>query len=219
MFDCLRANKSTSAWGLEARVPFLDQDFMNVAMAIDPAEKMIRKDEGRIEKWIMRRAFDTPENPFLPKHILYRQKEQFSDGVGYSWIDGLKAHAGSQVTDRMLKHAKHVYPYNTPNTKEAYFYRMIFEKHFPQESARMTVPGGPSIACSTAAAIAWDKAWADNLDPSGRAALGVHDAAYSEVTPATTTTTQSSHENVISANSFNNNNPLLGNILQPQGVQ
>jgi asparagine synthase (glutamine-hydrolysing) len=219
MFDCLRANKSTSAWGLEARVPFLDQDFMNIAMAIDPAEKMIRKDEGRIEKWIMRRAFDTPENPFLPKHILYRQKEQFSDGVGYSWIDGLKAHAASQVTDRMLKHAKHVYPYNTPNTKEAYFYRMIFEKHFPQESARMTVPGGPSIACSTAAAIAWDKAWADNLDPSGRAALGVHDAAYSEVTPATTTTTtQSSHENVISANSFNNN-PLLGNILQPQGVQ
>ncbi|CAM6020844.1 unnamed protein product [Sphagnum balticum] len=214
LYDCLRANKSTSAWGLEARVPFLDKDFMTVAMAIDPAEKMIRKDEGRIEKWIMRRAFDTPENPYLPKHILYRQKEQFSDGVGYSWIDGLKAHAAHQVTDQMLKHAKHMYPYNTPNTKEAYFYRMIFEKHFPQESARMTVPGGPSIACSTAAAIAWDKAWADNLDPSGRAALGVHDAAYHPDAPAA----QSNHEKGISANNSFSSNPILGNVLKPQGV-
>jgi asparagine synthase (glutamine-hydrolysing) len=187
LYDCLRANKSTSAWGLEARVPFLDKEFMTVAMAIDPAEKM---------------------------HILYRQKEQFSDGVGYSWIDGLKAHAAHQVTDRMLKHAKHMYPYNTPNTKEAYFYRMIFEKHFPQESARMTVPGGPSIACSTAAAIAWDKAWADNLDPSGRAALGVHDAAYHPDAPAA----QSNHEKGISANNSFSSNPILGNVLKPQGV-
>jgi asparagine synthase (glutamine-hydrolysing) len=180
LYDCQRANKSTSAWGLEARVPFLDKEFMEVAMAIDPAEKMIRKDQGRIEKWVMRKAFDDEENPYLPKHILYRQKEQFSDGVGYSWIDGLKANAENHVSDQMLRHAKHVYPYNTPLTKEAYFYRMIFEKYFPQQSARMTVPGGPSVACSTAAAVAWDKAWAGNLDPSGRAALGVHDSAYTE---------------------------------------
>lgn len=112
------------------------------------------------------------------QHILYRQKEQFSDGVGYSWIDGLKAHAESNVSDQMLKNAKHVYPFNTPLTKEAYYYRMIFEKHFPQQSARMTVPGGPSVACSTAKAVEWDQAWAGNLDPSGRAALGCHDAAY-----------------------------------------
>lgn len=179
LYDCQRANKSTSAWGLEARVPFLDKEFMEVAMAIDPAEKMIRKDQGRIEKWVMRRAFDDEDNPYLPKHILYRQKEQFSDGVGYSWIDGLKDHAANNVSDQMLKHAKHVYPFNTPLTKEAYYYRMLFEKHFPQQSARMTVPGGPSVACSTAAAVEWDKAWAGNLDPSGRAALGCHDDAFS----------------------------------------
>jgi len=178
LFDNLRANKSTSAWGLEARVPFLDRDFVNLAMSIDPAEKMVNKKEGRIEKWIMRKAFDDEENPYLPKHILYRQKEQFSDGVGYSWIDGIKEHAASQVTDQMLANAKHVYPHNTPGTKEGYYYRSIFERCFPQESARLTVPGGPSVACSTAAAIAWDKAWANNLDPSGRAATGVHDSAY-----------------------------------------
>ncbi|XP_024376778.1 asparagine synthetase [glutamine-hydrolyzing] 2 [Physcomitrium patens] len=178
LYDCLRANKSTSAWGLEARVPFLDRDFVNLAMSIDPAEKMINKKEGKIEKWIIRKAFDDEENPYLPKHILYRQKEQFSDGVGYSWIDGLKDHAASQVSDQMLANAKHIYPHNTPGTKEGYYYRMIFERCFPQESARLTVPGGPSVACSTAAAIAWDKAWANNLDPSGRAATGVHDSAY-----------------------------------------
>ncbi|KAG0572274.1 hypothetical protein KC19_VG081000 [Ceratodon purpureus] len=184
LYDNLRANKSTSAWGLEARVPFLDKDFVNLAMSIDPAVKMVNVKEGRIEKWIMRKAFDDEENPYLPKHILYRQKEQFSDGVGYSWIDGLKDHAASQVTDKMLANAKHVYPYNTPNTKEGYYYRMVFERCFPQESARLTVPGGPSVACSTAAAIAWDKAWANNLDPSGRAATGVHDSAYEGDAPA-----------------------------------
>lgn len=178
LFDCLRANKSTSAWGLEARVPFLDKEFLDVAMAIDPQEKMVRPAEGRIEKYIMRKAFDDPENPYLPKHILYRQKEQFSDGVGYSWIDGLKAHAAQMVSDQMLENAPHIFPHNTPTTKEAFFYRTIFEKHFPQNAARLTVPGGPSVACSTAAAIAWDKAWSKNLDPSGRAALGVHVASY-----------------------------------------
>ncbi|KAJ6397935.1 hypothetical protein OIU77_018866 [Salix suchowensis] len=180
LYDCLRANKSTSAWGVEARVPFLDKEFINIAMSIDPEWKMIRPDLGRIEKWVLRNAFDDEKNPYLPKHILYRQKEQFSDGVGYSWIDGLKDHASKQVTDSMLMNASFVYPENTPTTKEAYYYRTIFEKFFPKNSARSTVPGGPSVACSTAKAVEWDAAWSKNLDPSGRAALGVHAAAYEE---------------------------------------
>ncbi|XP_047047781.1 asparagine synthetase [glutamine-hydrolyzing] [Lolium rigidum] len=179
-YDCLRANKSTSAWGLEARVPFLDKEFINEAMSIDPEWKMIRPDLGRIEKWVLRKAFDDEEEPFLPKHILYRQKEQFSDGVGYSWIDGLKAHAESNVTDKMMSNAKFIYPHNTPTTKEAYYYRMIFERFFPQNSAILTVPGGPSIACSTAKAVEWDAQWSGNLDPSGRAAFGVHLSAYEQ---------------------------------------
>ncbi|KAI9195338.1 hypothetical protein LWI28_013984 [Acer negundo] len=179
-YDCLRANKSTSAWGLEARVPFLDKDFINVAMAIDPQFKMINRDEGRIEKWVLRKAFDDEEHPYLPKHILYRQKEQFSDGVGYSWIDGLKSHAATHVTDKMMQNARHIYPHNTPSTKEAYYYRMIFERFFSQNSATLTVPGGASVACSTAKAVEWDASWANNLDPSGRAALGVHLSAYEQ---------------------------------------
>ncbi|KAK8596209.1 hypothetical protein V6N13_000856 [Hibiscus sabdariffa] len=182
-YDCLRANKATSAWGLEARVPFLDKEFINVAMSIDPEAKMIRKDEGRIEKWVLRRAFDDEKHPYLPKHILYRQKEQFSDGVGYSWIDGLKAHAARHVTDKMMVNASNIFPHNTPTTKEAYYYRMIFERFFPQNSARLTVPGGASVACSTAKAVEWDAAWKNNLDPSGRAALGVHLSAYDAETP------------------------------------
>ncbi|KAK9734677.1 hypothetical protein RND81_04G156400 [Saponaria officinalis] len=178
MYDCLRANKATSAWGLEARVPFLDKEFINIAMSIDPEWKMIKPEEGRIEKWILRRAFDDEECPYLPKHILYRQKEQFSDGVGYSWIDGLKSHAEQQVTDKMMEKAAHIFPHNTPTTKEAYYYRMVFEKFFPQNSAKLTVPGGPSVACSTAKAVEWDQAWLKNLDPSGRAAFGVHNSAY-----------------------------------------
>ncbi|KAF5182626.1 Asparagine synthetase protein [Thalictrum thalictroides] len=177
-YDCLRANKSTSAWGLEARVPFLDKEFIDVAMAIDPEWKMIKRDQGRIEKWVLRRAFDDEDHPYLPKHILYRQKEQFSDGVGYSWIDGLKAHAASHVTDKMMRNAKNIFLHNTPTTKEAYYYRMIFERFFPQNSAKLTVPGGPSVACSTAKAVEWDASWSNNLDPSGRAALGVHASAY-----------------------------------------
>ncbi|ONK80894.1 uncharacterized protein A4U43_C01F22930 [Asparagus officinalis] len=180
LYDCLRANKSTSAWGLEARVPFLDKNFLNVAMAIDPEWKMIRPDLRRIEKWILRNAFDDEKNPYLPKHILYRQKEQFSDGVGYSWIDGLKNHANQHVSDAMLMHASFVYPENTPTTKEAYYYRTIFEKFYPKNAARLTVPGGPSVACSTAKAVEWDASWSKNLDPSGRAALGVHADAYKE---------------------------------------
>ncbi|KAL4189732.1 hypothetical protein AMTRI_Chr08g166850 [Amborella trichopoda] len=182
-YDCLRANKSSSAWGLEVRVPFLDKEFINVAMDIDPEWKMIKPDQGRIEKWVLRKAFDDEENPYLPKHILYRQKEQFSDGVGYSWIDGLKEHAATHVTDRMMANAKFVYPHNSPLTKEAYFYRMIFERFFPQNSASLTVPGGASIACSTAKAIEWDAEWSKNLDPSGRAAVGVHASAYDAPMP------------------------------------
>ncbi|CAA0816858.1 Asparagine synthetase [Striga hermonthica] len=184
-YDCLRANKATSAWGLEARVPFLDKEFINVAMSIDPEWKMIKPDEGRIEKWILRRAFDDEERPYLPKHILYRQKEQFSDGVGYSWIDGLKAHAAEHVTDKMMLNAANIFPHNTPNTKEAYYYRMIFERFFPQNSAKLTVPGGASVACSTAKAVSWDKSWSKNLDPSGRAAIGVHESAYKNHIPST----------------------------------
>ncbi|CAL9247316.1 unnamed protein product [Arabidopsis halleri] len=177
-YDCLRANKSTSAFGLEARVPFLDKDFINTAMSLDPESKMIKPEEGRIEKWVLRRAFDDEERPYLPKHILYRQKEQFSDGVGYSWIDGLKDHAAQNVNDKMMSNAAHIFPHNTPNTKEAYYYRMIFERFFPQNSARLTVPGGATVACSTAKAVEWDASWSNNMDPSGRAAIGVHLSAY-----------------------------------------
>uniref|UniRef100_A0A1J3IMU0 Asparagine synthetase [glutamine-hydrolyzing] n=1 Tax=Noccaea caerulescens TaxID=107243 RepID=A0A1J3IMU0_NOCCA len=177
-YDCLRANKATSAFGLEARVPFLDKDFINTAMSLDPESKMIKPEENRIEKWVLRRAFDDEERPYLPKHILYRQKEQFSDGVGYSWIDGLKAHAAENVNDRMMSNAAHIFPHNTPLTKEAYYYRMIFERFFPQNSARLTVPGGATVACSTAKAVEWDASWSNNMDPSGRAAIGVHLSAY-----------------------------------------
>ncbi|KAL0434736.1 UNVERIFIED_CONTAM: Asparagine synthetase [glutamine-hydrolyzing] [Sesamum radiatum] len=140
--------------------------------------RKIKPEQKRIEKWILRRAFDDEKQPYLPKHILYRQKEQFSDGVGYSWIDGLKAHADLHVNDKMMLNAAHIFPHNTPTTKEAYYYRMIFERFFPQNSARLTVPGGASVACSTAKAVEWDAAWSKNLDPSGRAAIGVHNSAY-----------------------------------------
>jgi len=180
-YDCLRANKSTSAWGVEVRPPFLDADFLNVAMGIDPKEKMIFKDvkpgeeRPRMEKYILRKAFDDKTKPFLPDSILWRQKEQFSDGVGYGWIDSLRAHAEKEVTDEQFKMAAHRFPYNTPATKEAYYYRSIFQSLFPQQDAAKTVPGGPSIACSTPAAIEWEKSWKSQLDPSGRSVLGVHE--------------------------------------------
>jgi asparagine synthase (glutamine-hydrolysing) len=177
-YDCLRANKATSAWGLEARVPFLDADFLDVAMNIEAKEKMIDLSKGKMEKYIIRKAFDTPEEPYLPKNILWRQKEQFSDGVGYGWIDSLKDWAEREVTERQMKHAARLFPYNTPQTKEAYLYRSIFQKHFEKEVAAQTVPGGPSIACSTAAAIEWDAAFRASADPSGRAIAGVHVDAY-----------------------------------------
>lgn len=172
-FDCLRANKSTAAWGVEARVPFLDREFLQYAMSIDPQDKLINKAAGRMEKWILRKAFEG----YLPDEVLWRQKEQFSDGVGYSWIDTLKAVAESNVSDAMFAASACRFPDNTPATKEAYYYREIFESHFPQPCAALCVPSGPSIACSTPTAILWDKAFQNAADPSGRAVLGVHNDA------------------------------------------
>lgn len=179
-YDCLRANKAMAAWGIEARVPFLDADFLDHVMHLDTREKMCvdRHDgHGSIEKWPLRKAFDDAEHPFLPDDVLWRQKEQFSDGVGYNWIDGLKAHVETHVTDRQMQHAPHVFPVHTPTTKEGYWYRAIFESHFPQHSAATTVPSSKSIACSTAAALAWDATFASMADPSGRAVVSVHDGA------------------------------------------
>lgn len=175
-YDCLRANKSMMAWGVEPRVPFLDREFLDVAMRFDAAHKMIhRGSDGyqRMEKGVLRAAFDG----HLPDEILWRQKEQFSDGVGYGWIDGLKAHAEGQVSDRELAAAASRFPHNPPQTKEAYYYRSVFEREFPSTAAAATVPGGKSIACSSPAAIAWDAAFANAADPSGRAVAGVHHAA------------------------------------------
>lgn len=180
LFDCLRANKSTSAWGVEARTPFLDADFLDEAMTIDAAEKMVNKSAGRIEKHILRAAFDTPDKPYLPAEILWRQKEQFSDGVGYGWIDSLRDNAALHVSDDMFAHAAFRYPVNTPPTKENYYYRSVFDEHFPQPAAALTVPGGPSIACSTSRAMEWDANFKKRVDCSGRSVSGVHDQAYDE---------------------------------------
>jgi asparagine synthase (glutamine-hydrolysing) len=170
MFDCARANKATSAWGVEARVPFLDKAFMDVAMRLNPADKMCSKE--KMEKWILRKAFDNGE--YLPAEVLWRQKEQFGDGVGYSWIDSIKDHVEQEVLDHQLANAAFRFPTNTPDTKEGYFYRTIFEGYFPQESAAQCVPGGKSIACSTVEALEWDASFKDMADPSGRSVLGVH---------------------------------------------
>ena len=176
-YDCLRANKAMAAWGVEARVPFLDREFLDVAMSLDPHLKMIDLDRGRMEKHHLRRAFDTPHRPYLPDAVLWRQKEQFSDGVGYGWIDALRDHAAERVTDEMFSAAQYRFPHNTPRSKEAYLYRMIFEDHFPQPAAAQGVAAEPSIACSSAVALRWEKEWADRADPSGRA-VGVHDSAW-----------------------------------------
>jgi asparagine synthase (glutamine-hydrolysing) len=174
-YDCLRANKSMMAWGVEARVPFLDVEFLDVAMCLDAEAKRVRPGPNGgacIEKALLREAF----TGYLPEAILWRQKEQFSDGVGYGWIDGLKAHAESRVGDREFAAAALRFPINPPQTKEAYLYRRLFERWFPGPACAMTVPGGKSIACSSPAAIAWDQAFATSADPSGRAVAGVHQA-------------------------------------------
>ncbi|WP_444996979.1 asparagine synthase B [Aliikangiella sp. IMCC44359] len=167
-FDCLRANKAMSAWGVEARVPFLDRCFLDAAMSINPEAKMCGN--GKIEKHILRQAFEG----YLPEEILWRQKEQFSDGVGYSWIDTLKEYATSQISDLEMKRASIDFPINTPDTKEGLLYRKIFASKYRSNSAAATVPGGKSIACSTKEALAWDDSFANNSDPSGRAVAGVH---------------------------------------------
>ena len=172
LYDCLRANKSLAAWGVEGRVPFLDKEFLDVAMRLNPADKMC---PGKtVEKKILREAF----SDMLPESIVWRQKEQFSDGVGYSWIDTLKMMAEESVSDDEMAHADVHFQINPPRNKEEYCYRRIFEKHFPSESAARSVPSVPSVACSTAEALAWDAAFQGKNDPSGRAVAGVHDMAY-----------------------------------------
>ncbi len=173
LYDCLRANKALMAWGIEGRVPFLDKEFMDVAMKVNPEDKMIRKEEGRMEKWILRKAFED----LLPDEVLWRQKEQFSDGVGYLWIDTLKETAENEVSDDMMESAAFRFPVNTPRSKEEYRYRAIFESHFPGEAAAKTVPSVPSVACSTPVALRWDAAFATMNDPSGRA-VNVHQESY-----------------------------------------
>jgi asparagine synthase (glutamine-hydrolysing) len=172
-FDCLRANKSMAAWGIEARVPFLDREFLDVAMRIDPELKMCR--DGRMEKHVLRSAFEG----LIPNEVLWRQKEQFSDGVGYGWIDSLRDLAEREVTDVQFRQAASRFPVNTPLTKEGFLYRAMFEEHFPQADAIATVPGGLTIACSSPTAIAWEAAFAEHADASGRA-VDVHREAYDD---------------------------------------
>ncbi|MBE7632946.1 asparagine synthase B [Tenacibaculum finnmarkense genomovar ulcerans] len=172
MYDCLRANKSLMAWGIEGRVPFLDKEFMDVAMRINPQDKMINGQ--RMEKWVIRKAFED----MLPESVAWRQKEQFSDGVGYSWIDTLKEVVDKEVTDEQLANAKFRFPIQTPTNKEEFYYRTIFEEHFPSDTAALSVPQEASVACSTAIALEWDEAFKNMNEPSGRAIMSVHDDAY-----------------------------------------
>ena len=172
MYDCLRANKSLAAWGIEGRVPFLDKEFLDVAMGMNPVLKMCP--DKTIEKKVVREAFAD----LLPGEVAWRQKEQFSDGVGYSWIDTLKQITASAVSDEQMAHAAERFPINPPQNKEEYYYRSIFAEHFPSDSAARSVPSVPSVACSTAEALAWDASFKNQNDPSGRAVAGVHEQAY-----------------------------------------
>jgi asparagine synthase (glutamine-hydrolysing) len=172
LYDCLRANKSLAAWGVEGRVPFLDKEFLDVAMRLNPEDKMAK--DGKMEKWILRKAFES----YLPESVAWRQKEQFSDGVGYSWIDTLKLVASERVTDEQLANAKYRFPINPPMSKEEYHYRSIFSEHFPSDSAASCVPSVPSVACSTPEALAWDESFKNLNDPSGRSVKNVHVQAY-----------------------------------------
>ena len=177
LYDCLRANKSLMAWGVEGRVPFLDKDFIDIAMGLNPTDKMsIRLPDGkqRIEKWILRKAFED----LLPESICWRQKEQFSDGVGYNWIDTLKRITEEKVSDAEFARRENRFPVNPPKTKEEYYYREIYSRLFPSDSAAKCVPHEAGVACSTAKALEWDAAWKNMDEPSGRAISGVHDKAY-----------------------------------------
>ena len=173
-YDCLRANKSLAAWGIEGRVPFLDKEFIDVAMRINPKDKMINSE--RMEKWVVRKAFED----YLPESVAWRQKEQFSDGVGYSWIDTLKEVVENAITDNQMINAKFRFPLQTPQNKEEFYYRSIFEEHFPSDTASMSVPSVPSVACSTPIALEWDEAFKNQNDPSGRAVAKVHEDSYKE---------------------------------------
>lgn len=172
MYDCLRANKSLAAWGIEGRVPFLDKEFMDVAMRMNPQDKMINGE--RMEKWVLRKAFES----YLPASVAWRQKEQFSDGVGYSWIDTLKKVVAEEVTDEQLANAKYKFPLQTPTNKEEFYYRSIFQEHFPSDAAALCVPQEASVACSTKIALEWDASFKNMNDPSGRAVANVHSDAY-----------------------------------------
>lgn len=170
------------AWGLEARVPFLDRRFMETTLSFNTKQKMCIDEAGqkRVEKWVLRKAFDLPgSSAYLPSNVLWRQKEQFSDGVGYSWIDSLKDHAAQMVTDQQLSTAEHRFPVKTPRTKEAYLFRDMFAKHFGENtSAAETVGWQDSIACSSEVALRWDASFQGRADASGRAVAGVHEDAY-----------------------------------------
>lgn len=174
LYDCLRANKSLAAWGVEGRVPFLDKEFMDIAMTQNPADKMVitqsEDAHRRMEKWILRKAFED----MLPTEIVWRQKEQFSDGVGYGWIDELKAMTSKAVSDADMANAKYRFPVNTPMSKEEYYYRSIFSEHFPSDTSAACVPSVPSVACSTPEALLWDASFQNMNDPSGRAVKSVH---------------------------------------------
>jgi len=174
MYDCLRANKSLAAWGIEGRVPFLDKEFMDVAMRINPEDKMINGE--RMEKWVIRKAFEQ----YLPESVAWRQKEQFSDGVGYSWIDTLKEVVDQEVSDEQLANAKYKFPIQTPTSKEEFYYRSIFASHFPSDTAALCVPQEASVACSTKIALEWDESFKNMNDPSGRAVANVHEEAYEQ---------------------------------------
>ncbi len=177
LYDCLRANKSLMAWGVEGRVPFLDKEFIDTAMSLNPSDKMnIRLSDGkqRMEKWILRKAFED----MLPEEICWRQKEQFSDGVGYNWIDTLKKMTEEKVSDAEFARRENRFPVNPPKTKEEYYYREIYSRLFPSDSAAKVVPHEAGVACSTAKALEWDAAWKNMDEPSGRAIAGVHDKAY-----------------------------------------
>lgn len=172
LYDCLRANKTLAAWGVEGRVPFLDKEFMDIAMRMNPQDKMCGN--GKIEKYALRKAFEG----YLPESVTWRQKEQFSDGVGYNWIDTLREVASKKVTDKQMEKAAERFPINPPMSKEEYWYRTMFEEHFPSASAASTVPSVPSVACSSAVALEWDASFKNRIDPSGRAVKTVHAEAY-----------------------------------------
>lgn len=172
LYDCLRANKSLAAWGVEGRVPFLDKEFLDIAMRINPEDKMCGN--GKIEKYILRKAFED----YLPESVAWRQKEQFSDGVGYNWIDTLREVAELKISDKQMEQVAERFPVNPPMSKEEYWYRTMFEEHFPSASAAQTVPSVPSVACSSAVALEWDASFKNRIDPSGRAVTTVHVEAY-----------------------------------------